>query len=55
MEFWEKLVRQLVYTLFITNNHVSFMVKENLVKFKNISKYHVHDFLFYVFISSSNY
>ena len=38
-------MRQLVYTMFITNNHASFHLrwKENLVKYQKASKYYVHD------------
>ena len=39
-----QLVRQLVHTMFITNNHASFHLwwKENLVKYQKVSKYYVH-------------
>ena len=37
-----QLVRQMVYTMFITNNHASFhlVLKENLVKHQKVSKYY---------------
>ena len=36
---------QLLYTMFITNNCALFhlWLKENLVKYQKVSKYHVHD------------
>ena len=38
-------MRQLVYTIFITNNHASFHLwwKENLLKYQKVSKYYVHN------------
>ena len=44
--FWQ-LVRQLIYTLFITNNHASLHLcwKENFVKYQKVSKYCAHDCL----------
>ena len=43
---WQ-LVRQLLYTMFITNNHASFHLwqKENLVKYQKVSKCYVRDCL----------
>ena len=43
--FGRQLVRQIVYTMFITNNHASLHLwwKEILVKYQKISKYYVHD------------
>ena len=40
-------MRQLVYTMFITNNHALFCLwsKENLIKYQKVSKYYVHDYL----------
>ena len=42
-----QLVRQLVYTMFITNNHASFHLwgKEYLVKYQKVSKHYVQDCL----------
>ena len=42
-----QLVRQLTYTIFITNNRVSFHLwwNENLVKHRKVSKYYNHDCL----------
>ena len=42
-----QLVRQLAYTMFITNIHASFQLwwKENLVKLQKVSKYYDHDCL----------
>ena len=42
-----ELMRQLVYTMFITNNHASFHLwrEENLLKYQNVSKYNGHDYL----------
>ena len=42
-------MRQLVYTLFSTNNHASFHLwwKENLVKYQKFSKYYDHDYCYY--------
>ena len=38
-------MRQLVYTIFIANNHASFQNLENLVKHEQVSKYHEHECL----------
>ena len=35
-------MRQLVYTIFIANNHASFQNLENLVKHEQVSKYYEH-------------
>ena len=36
-------MRQLVYTIFIANNHASFENLENLVKHEQVSKYYEHE------------
>ena len=38
-------MKNLVYTMFITNNHASFRLwwKEHIVKYQEVSKYYVHD------------
>ena len=48
-----QLVRQLVYTVFISNNRASFHLwwKQNLVKHQKVSKYYENDFCFLIFLS----
>ena len=38
---------QLVYTMFVTNNHASFQLlwNENVVKHQKVSKYYTHDWI----------
>ena len=38
-------MKQLVYTMFITNNHASFLLwwKENSLNYQKVSKYYEHD------------
>ena len=50
-------MRQLVYTMFNTNNHASFYLrwKEKLVKYQNVLKYYVHDCTNSITFSSVSY
>ena len=54
-----QLTRQLVYTVFVTNNHASFHLwwKENLIKYQKVLKYHVHDCrskMIFIYVISAN-
>ena len=44
----QQLVSQLVYIMFITNNHASFHLWRNLVKHQKLSKYYDYDCSFKV-------